>query len=163
MRFIDPVKVYWTSDYILGSGIYLINRLQLYMYIICFSRNVTILCIITDILKCYWCCFVLMYCYLLVALVLQNVAMKLLHFFFFFGVLLSQICQEFGNEKLRNILYCGTLYQVLCSVKFMWWSTCKLLKEICWILNAFKQCLSTLMCWVQIPLKVRCTWYNIMW
>ena len=45
------------------------------MYIIRFSRNVTILCIITYILKCYWCCFVLMYCYLLVALVL---AIKLL-------------------------------------------------------------------------------------
>jgi hypothetical protein len=54
-------------------------------------------------------------------------------------------------------------YFLLSSCVFMWWSTCKLLKEICWILNAFNQCLSPLTCWVRIPLKARCTWYNIMW
>jgi len=33
-------------------------------------------------------------------------------------------------------------------------------KEPSWSCN---QCLSPLTLWVRIPLKARCTWYNIMW
>jgi hypothetical protein len=89
------------------------------------------------------------------------------YYFFFFGVCYFPKYAKNLEMSSLGIFFIVVryikFYFLLSSCVFMWWSTCKLLKEICWILNAFNQCLSPLTCWVRIPLKARCTWYNIMW